>query len=374
MEDQAHSEIVADALASRVPLPMPLGMEQGYRGGGTSPAVGSVELAYYRAAVAEYKIRGSRLQHMWTHSLIPACKIYRKLPPMTRVVARTAEDAKGICLGITAGSGRIPYSRAIPSGAAELVLAVKSLLAETDPEFTFTSLQLVANERAKLHTDRGNVGMSKTVSLGPFCGGELCIHDATSGLYRTSNAGVVETFSGQNGQLVLPFSSERMSLLAFTHESVFTAGARHMIDQLTKSGFPLPPDAGKARMTSVPKAVHMDEEETAWATYTIVCEDAMHVTTGTSVGAAKRRLMGGPTLTTWTSLATLLVVCIFTSAVQGERIVTDVAWNARLAGGGVYRRTGTAFPQAGRCSGAESRASACYRVCPNTCTPAQKPQ
>ena len=144
-----------------------------------------------------------------------------------------------------------------------MIQAVRKMLTADDPTFTFTSLQLVVNGRAQLHTDRGNVGLSKTISFGPFCGGELCIHSAGDGQYKVVRAGVVETFDGHHGHLVLPFAGERLSFVAFTHAVIYTAASRGLLDSLVKLGFPLPEDAGKVRTSPVSRTMHLDEEAAA---------------------------------------------------------------------------------------------------------------
>ena len=88
-----------------------------------------------------------------------------------------AGDAKGVNLGLTMATSRVPYIASMPSQACDIVKAYKEIMDATKPGFYFTSLQLVVNNRAQLHVDANNVGPSRGLVIGPMSGGQLCYHD-----------------------------------------------------------------------------------------------------------------------------------------------------------------------------------------------------
>ena len=132
---------------------------------------------------------------------------------------------------------RQPMMKRMPSGANEVINLVADMLQAKDQDFTFTSIQLVVNARAQVHVDKGNVGPSLAVTLGPFSGGELCTHDPEPNSFPVGAPGVVTKFDGRKAHFILPFAGDRVSIIAFTHQAIYTAAARAHIDLLRRLRF-----------------------------------------------------------------------------------------------------------------------------------------
>ena len=77
---------------------------------------------------------------------------------------------------------------------------VRAQVEEIDPSFTFTSLPIVSFARANLHVDQGNSGPPMAVALGPYSGGELCIHDPEGGASPTSSVSLTVSSTAWNAR------------------------------------------------------------------------------------------------------------------------------------------------------------------------------
>ena len=198
---------LSDTIATRIPIVgMPPGMQLSYRGIPV-PAVKAAEMMLYRACVAQHAAGAQEAVRRWQTSQEPVCKLYRairkmKLPQMKRVTAENSpEDSTGICLGMSTGLGRRAVVKGMPSGAKEVKLASEVMQID-DKNFTFTSLQLVVNARAQVHVDKGNVGQSLGLALGPFKGGDLCVHEGDENSFRVGSPEVVEEFDGRKAHFI----------------------------------------------------------------------------------------------------------------------------------------------------------------------------
>ena len=152
------------------------------------------------------------------------------------VPEHTSDDVKGIVYGLSMGRNKTPYAAQVPGKAVELIKAVRAQLDMIDPNFRFTSIQLVVNGRTGLHVDQGNVGDSRAISLGPPVGGMLCVHSQDDADFQVSSPGSWFAFDGRRPHLVLPFAGERVAIVAYCHSGVFSAAARPYIDMLTRHG------------------------------------------------------------------------------------------------------------------------------------------
>ena len=74
---------------------------------------------------------------------------------MKRAVSgASGAEAGGQCFGLTVPSTGMPHIAIWSKRSAELVKMVTKQIAEIDDKFTFTSLQVVLNARAQMHTDK----------------------------------------------------------------------------------------------------------------------------------------------------------------------------------------------------------------------------
>ena len=115
--------------------------------------------------------------HDGTHApeLIRLYDLLSRLPMYES--SRDELEGDGICLGVT--NTPAPRARGIISKATwdsfELVCEIMHILRSLPgwpPDFPTTSLQ-VNTGTTTIHTDKPNIGMSCTLSIGSFTGGEL---------------------------------------------------------------------------------------------------------------------------------------------------------------------------------------------------------
>ena len=173
-----------------------------------------------------------------------------KLPVMQRVVdGRSSSVAKGLSFGLTYSGKGGPFIGNRSRKATELVHAVNKQITARYPGFTYTSLHVVHNGRALVHTDKSNHGPSVAVALGPYAGGKLSVYDDGEGAFETVEAGVWKSFDARRPHLITPFAGDRVAIVAYTHSSAFTSMARQFMDPLLQQGFPLPNEYGLIRST-----------------------------------------------------------------------------------------------------------------------------
>ena len=247
-----------------------------------------------------------------------------KLPLMKRVVnAAAAGTAKGQTFGLTVGAkGAV---RAVDANR-QAIAVIKEVARQTQlavPGFTFTSIQISLNARAMLHTDRNNAGPSMAMAAGPFAGGQLCIYGDDTDDISALPAERWHRFYGQFPHMVLPYAGERLSFVAFTHATAFSAGGKRVEEELIRQGFPLPLDYGTTKVVHRSEAQDERLLQAAADVYERRCDEIMHIVTTKSSGdmlehelkfahAAGTRAMG------WSNLARFIVLGVIASITGGQ--------------------------------------------------------
>jgi hypothetical protein len=145
--------------------------------------------------------------------------------PRTQVVPVSSSMAKGECIGISQSHNKRVYCSR-PSVAD---IALVSLIRETLPPAlqsrNFTTIQLNRSLRPKIHRDSANVGLSMTLSIGPFMGGGLWQSSGPSA--NNARRDCIQyppwTWNSMDGaqlHAVYPYAGERASIVLFTHDAV----------------------------------------------------------------------------------------------------------------------------------------------------------
>ena len=234
-----------------------------------------------------------------------------KLPELKRLAAHDAgPEVKGACYGLTAGRNKQPYVPSAASKVQSLIRMVRGHLKKTDPDFTFTSLQVNANARAPWHVDQSNVGESRALMLGPCEAGQLCVHAVDGPEIQLAPKGAWFGFDGRRPHSVLPFAGERIGVVAFTHTGIHTAAAKAWTDKLVQQGFAPPPNAGTPILYPVSKADNDRKMAAAWRAYVNSCEGVMHHITTESVGQAQTSKGRNQSSHQWPAVMAWFVSCI----------------------------------------------------------------
>lgn len=75
---------------------------------------------------------------------------------------------------------------------------------------------------------------------------------------------------------MLPFAGHRVAFVAFTHQAIYSAAARNLVDQLTRCGFKPPLDSGTVKVFPMSRARDDKLQDDAWRAYADSCEETMH--------------------------------------------------------------------------------------------------
>lgn len=94
----------------------------------------------------------------------------------------------------------------------ELYAELKNLIAEHDPDFAYTTIQVNKNVQCLPHIDKNNVGPSYIIALGDFSGGKLVLEGEEIDIHNKWLK-----FDGRLGHWVTPFTGTRYSVVYFTH-------------------------------------------------------------------------------------------------------------------------------------------------------------
>jgi hypothetical protein len=114
--------------------------------------------------------------------------------------------------GSTNQGGRVKGPSQWNKKFPNLYRLLKKFIAETHPDFKYTTIQVNKNLECLPHIDKNNVGDSYIIALGDFIGGELTIEGQN---YNIRNRW--KRFDGRKAHWVEPFEGERYSLVFFTH-------------------------------------------------------------------------------------------------------------------------------------------------------------
>ena len=179
-----------------------------------SPAVEATELLLFKAAVATFLERQAEVEQEWSQQDGDLNKLYGiarslKLPVSHRVASgNSGQEARGQCFGLSVTASGKAIVAASSQRSIQLVKMVREQVARVDAEFRFTSLRVVLNTRAQIHTDRNNQGNSMSVSMGPCTGGAFCIFDSTAGHNLVLEPCQGNSIDGRMPHFVLPFCGQ----------------------------------------------------------------------------------------------------------------------------------------------------------------------
>lgn len=211
-----------------------------------------------------------------------------KLPILKRTVSSEAGDVpKGRSYGLTIGRNRIPYTAPSSQKVNGIVKKIREMLKLSHPGFRFSSLQVNVNSRSMWHVDAGNHGQSVALSLGPFIGGNLCVYGGPQEGFYVVPQHAWYSFDGRYPHFVMPYAGVRVSLIAYTHSSVYSAGSRSFLDLLTRQGFPLPDEAGKGGIMCRDLVDSTLSVDAATSAYEESCEIVMCEATKVTIGEAR---------------------------------------------------------------------------------------
>ena len=103
------------------------------------------------------------------------------IPQNSRQNTIVAGEAPGraMCLGLTTDWHRGPAISQQTRRHETLTEAICRWAKQEMPDLKFTSIQVNAGTRARLHVDGYNLGPSAIISMGSFTGGQLWCHDGT---------------------------------------------------------------------------------------------------------------------------------------------------------------------------------------------------
>ena len=220
-----------------------------------------VEKLLYRAAYDVYTARLASYAPFWEHSDDPLALLYRMVvalpvPPhkRTQVAPRADPLIKGMFIGVSRTPGgssagnRQPAPTCSPYSAqlAAVVAEVAAQLKHADELFTFSSLYVAIDCRAKLHTDQCNVGASYQLAIGPHEGGVL-VEFPPCGPAIGWPANRWNRTDGSRPHLCMPFAGRRVSLIAYTHDVSLAPEAEMQRTAARRLGFPLPTPAVAAQ-------------------------------------------------------------------------------------------------------------------------------
>ena len=167
--------------------------------------------------------------------------------------------------------------------------------------------------------------------------------------FRIGAPGVITEFDGRMPHFILPFAGDRVSIVAFTHQAIFSIAARPHIDSLRTYGFRRPEDAGACKAFITTTARDLCRLDDAAAKYAECCDEVMHIATSARVAEAKSWTKALAPAFGWSAMAKVFMACILASLAQGTSLVKDRAWHDRLRAGGLSRYQGVANTRGTSC-------------------------
>ena len=222
----------------------------------TRGSIDSAERLLFRAASDLYEANRVVLEALWHNSAAPRARLYRLVMALdvpqhkrTQVAPRIDPLIRGMFIGVTRSPGgsasgcRRPAPICSPYSAASAALVgeVRRQLQEADAQFTFSSLYVAVDCRAKLHVDQCNVGASYQMAVGPHEGGVL-VEFPLRGPAVGWPANVWNRTDGSRPHLNMPFAGKRVSLIAYTHDVSLAPDSLAQRLAARQLGFPLPSD------------------------------------------------------------------------------------------------------------------------------------
>ena len=197
--------------------------------------------------------------------------------PRTQVVpdGGRAGEVFGECIGLSRTPLRVPTCSVVTSENVTLLALVRASLPPELRRFGFSTAQLNRGLRPKVHCDNANLGISLTISLGPFAGGGLWQSTVMwpSRLARDTRQLPPWKWNIMDGAMPhgsYPFCGQRCSVVLFLHDVVLQPVPDEVASRAAALGLVSALDPASALMVG-PSACARDAG-TDWQMSDAVCE------------------------------------------------------------------------------------------------------